>query len=105
MWLQWWMHVSEGTITVEGAKDRDKYNRNLALNTNALFISCISKINNTLIDNAEDVDVVVLMPVIEYSKTYSRALASLWNYYRDEPTNPPDDNHNADPTTNSESFK
>ena len=54
---------------------------------NALFISCISKINGVLIDNAEDLDVVMLVyNLIEYSKNYSKTLGSLLNYYRDEPT-------------------
>ena len=35
--------------------------RKLAFKNNPTFVSCISKINNTLIDNAEDLDVV--MPV------------------------------------------
>ena len=30
------------------------YEKKLAFKNNAPFISCISKINNTLIDNAED---------------------------------------------------
>ena len=77
--------IVKGTITVEGAKDRDKYSRNLFLKKNAPFISCISKINNTFINNAEDLDIV--MPIMynffEYSKNYSKASDSLWNYYRD----------------------
>ena len=52
---------------------------------NALFTSCISKINNTLIDNAEYLDFVMLMyNLIENSKNYSQITESLWNYYRDE---------------------
>ena len=50
--------------------------------------------------------------LLEYSKNYRKTTGSLWNYYRDEPNNPPlndDDpptiNYNADPITNSESFK
>ena len=50
--------------------------------------------------------------LLEYSKSYRKTTGSLWNYYRDEPNNPPlndDDpptiNYNADPITNSESFK
>ena len=61
--------IIKGDITVEGAQNRDKYNRNLVLKNNAPFISCISKINSALIDNAEDLDVV--MPaygLLEYSK-------------------------------------
>ena len=33
--------VVKGTITAEGAENRDKYNRNLVLKYNAPFISCI----------------------------------------------------------------
>ena len=46
--------VVKGDITAEGAQNRDKYNRNLVLKSIAPFISCISKINGALIDNAED---------------------------------------------------
>ena len=37
------------------------YDKKLAFKNNVLFISCISKINNTLIDNAEDLDIVIPM--------------------------------------------
>ena len=43
--------------------------------------------------------------LIEYSKNYRSSTGSLWNYYRDEPNNPPADNYNADPTENSASTK
>ena len=43
--------------------------------------------------------------LLEYSKNYRKTTGSLWNYYRDEPNNPPLNNYNADPITNSESFK
>ena len=40
---------------------------------NAPFISRIRKINNTLIDDAEDLDIVMPMyNLIEYSKNYSK---------------------------------
>ena len=49
---------------------------------------------------------------LEYSQNYRKTTGSLWNYYRDEPNNPPlnyDDpstvKYNADPITNSEYFK
>ena len=59
------------------------------------------------------VDIVMLMyNLLEYNKNYRKKTGSLWNYYRDEPDNPPlndDDpptfNYNADPIANSESFK
>ena len=41
----------------------------------------------------------------EHSKNYRKTTASLWNYYRDVLTNPSNDNYNANPMTNSASFK
>ena len=43
--------------------------------------------------------------LLEYSKNYRKTTGSLWNYYRDEPNNPPGTVYNAHPITNSESFK
>ena len=108
--------VVKGDITLTKTNGRgtiDIRNRFLAFKNNAPFTNCISKINNVLIDNAEDLDVVMPMyNLIEYSKNYRKTTGSLWNYYRDEPKDPPlndDDpptiNYNADPITNSESFK
>ena len=52
----------------------------------APFISRFSKINNVLIDIAEDVDVVMPMyNLIEYTKNYSKTTKSLYNFYRGEP--------------------
>ena len=46
----------------------------------------LAKNNNTLIDNAEDLDIVIPMyNLFEYSKNYRKTTGSLWNYYRDEP--------------------
>ena len=60
--------------------DNDAYDKKLAFKNNALFISCISKINNTLIDNAEDLDIVMHMyNLLEYSKNYRKTSGSLWN--------------------------
>ena len=65
--------------------DNDAYKK-LALKNNAPCLSCISKINNTLIDNAEDLDNVMPMyNFTEYSKNYRKTTGSIWNYYRDEP--------------------
>ena len=62
------------------------------------FINCISKINGVKIDNAEDLDVVMPMyNLLEYSKNYRKTTHSLWNDYRDGPSNPL--------CYNSESFK
>ena len=77
--------VLKGTITVINP-DNNAYDNELAFKNNAAFVSCISKINNTLIDNAEDLDIVMPMyNLLEYSKNYSKTTGSFWNYYRDEP--------------------
>ena len=83
-------------------------NRPLAFKNNAPFIGCISKINNTLIDNSEVLDVAMPMyNLLEYSKNYSKTTGSLWNYCRDELADDINDNNN-NPNKNvikSESFK
>ena len=43
--------------------------------------------------------------LIEYSKNYRKTAGILWNYYIYEDNNSPADNYNADPITNSASFK
>ena len=43
--------------------------------------------------------------LLEYSKNYRKTTGSLWNYYRDEPNNPPPADYNEEPITNYESFK
>ena len=89
--------VVKGTITVTDP-DNAKRNKSVAFKNNAPFINCISKINGVKIDNAEDLDVVMPMyNLLEYSKNYRKTTGSLWNYYRDEPSNPL--------SSNSESFK
>ena len=68
------------------APDNDAYGKKLTLKNNAPFIGCVSKIDNTLIGNTEDLDIVMSMyNLIEYSKNYRKITGSLWNYYRDEP--------------------
>ena len=66
--------------------------------------SCITKINNTQVEDAQDIDIVMPMyNVIEYSNAYSKTSGSLWQYYRD------DNNSNIidffDSNSNSTSFK
>ena len=67
-----------------------KRNKAIAFKNNAAFINCISKIKNGVkIDNAEDLDVVMTMyNLLDCIKNYKETTGSLWNYYRDEPSNP-----------------
>ena len=78
-----------GTITFTanaGANNmRDKKDRPLILKNNAPFVSCITKINNELIEDAEDLDIVMPMyNLLEYGKNYKKTVGSFYNYYRDE---------------------
>ena len=54
--------VVKRAITGEGDDNDKTRNKKLIFKTNAPFRSCISKIDNTFINNAEDLDIV--MPII-----------------------------------------
>ena len=101
--------IIKGDATLTNATNRDFIdvrNRFLAFKNDAPFTNCISKINNVLIDNVEDLDNVIPMyHLLEYSKNYLKTTGTLQNYYKDDPNNCPRDNYNADPITNSASFK
>ena len=100
------LNRSLGKIIVKADVNRDRLNRSLVFKNNAQFISFISKINNVLIDKAEDLDIAIPMyNLSEHSKNYRKTTGNLWNYYRDKPNNPPADNYNADPITNSAPFQ
>ena len=77
------------TITVPNTAPAaaDPNNRkNIIIKNCGPFTNCISEINNTQIDNAKDIDIVMRMHnSIEYSDNYSKTFGSLWHYYRDEP--------------------
>ena len=92
-----------GTITILGAgnddvtKRADERCKGVKFKNCAPFTKCISRINNTDIDNAQDIDIVMPMyNLIEYSHNYLKTSGSLWQYYKDDPNNN---------TENSESFK
>ena len=82
----------KGTITITGAgnddaaKRLDERNKGVIFKNCAPFTKCISRINNTDIDNAQDIDIVMPMyNLIEYSDNYSKTSESLWQYYKDDP--------------------
>ena len=62
--------IVKGTFTVTNP-NQNAYDKKLAFKNNARFVSCISRINNTLIDNAENLDIVMsLYKLLEYRKNY-----------------------------------
>ena len=67
--------------------DNNNNNNKIVFKDCTPFTDCISEINNTQIENAKYIDVVMLIcNLIEYSDNYSKASGSLWQYNRDEPT-------------------
>ena len=78
----------KGTITVPntvaaGAAVNDT-NKKVIFKNCTPFTDCITEINNTQTDEKFHV-VMPMYNLIEYSDAYSKTLASLWQYYRDEP--------------------
>ena len=70
--------VVKGTTTVEGNNNAKNRNKKLTFKNNSPFRLSISKINNTFIDNAEDLDVVMPMyNLLEYSDNYSMKFVEL----------------------------
>ena len=71
-------NLVNGTITVNGivngaGNEINTRSRPLILKNNALFVSCITKINNELIEDTEDLDVVMPMcNLLGYSKTIEK---------------------------------
>ena len=75
----------KGRRSVTGNNVVNRRNKKLPFQNNAPFRSCISKFNNTFIDNVEDLDVVMTMHnLLECSSNYSMTRGSLQNYYGDE---------------------
>ena len=93
----------EGTITITGegadaaAERADERDKGVTFKNCAPFTKCISRINNTDIDNTHDIDIVIPMyNLIKYNDNYSKTSGSLWQYYKDHPN---------DNLTDYESFK
>ena len=77
--------VVTGKITL-ASPDNNAYDKKLVFKNNGPFINCVGKINNTLIDDAYNLDVVTpLYNLLQYSKNYKKTTGILWNYYRVEP--------------------
>ena len=89
-------HYSDAYILVKGiiivnntaAADADGNNTNkkVIFKNCAPFTNCKGEINNTQVDNAKDIYVVMSMyNLIEDSDNYSKTFGSLWQYCKDIP--------------------
>ena len=78
---------SDAYILVTGditATDGDA-NTKVAFKNCAPFTKCVTHVNNEHVDNADNLDNVMLMyNLIEYSDNYSDTSRSLWHFKRDE---------------------
>ena len=93
----------KGAITITGggadASEQREYkvNKQLTFKNCSPFSNCITQINNTQINNAKGLDVVMSMyKLIEYSNSYAKTSGRVWQHYKDDPN---------DSITDSESFK
>ena len=78
----------KGTIAVaqETAAAPNNANEKVIFKNCALFTNCMFRINNTQIDDAHDIDVIMVMyNLIEYIDYYSKKSRILWQYCKGEP--------------------
>ena len=80
----------KGTISVNNTAAAgaaaNNTNKKVIFKNYAPFTNCINGINNTQIDNAKDIDIVMPMyNLIEYSDNYAKTIGSLWQYCKDIP--------------------
>ena len=66
--------VPETSVT--GAETNNT-NKEVVFKNRSPITNCISEINNTQIDNAKDIDIILPYMLIEYSNNYSKTLGSL----------------------------
>ena len=80
----------KGTITVSNTAaapaGANNTNKKVIFKICAPFTICISEINNTQVDNAKDIDIVMPMyNLIECSDNYAKISGSLWQYCKGIP--------------------
>ena len=77
-------NLVKGIITITGAgadaaaRQADERDKDVAFKNFAPFINCISEINNTQVNNAKDIDIVMpIYNLIEYSDNYAKTTGIL----------------------------
>ena len=84
--------ISVNNTAAAAADAANNTNKKVIFKNCAPFTNCISEINNTQVDNAKDIDLVMPMyNLIEYGDNYAKTSGSLWQYCLDIP--PLDDNN------------
>ena len=82
--------LAKGNITVDNTTaacaDANNADKKAIFKNCAPFTNCISEINNTQIDNAKDIEIVIPMyNLIGYSDNYLTKSVNLWQYCKDAP--------------------
>ena len=78
-------NISVNNTAAQGA-NANNTNKQVIFKNCAPFTNCISEINNTQIDNAKDIHIVMSMyNLIEYSDNYAETTGNLWQYCKDIP--------------------
>ena len=77
-------NISVNDIAAEGAAANNT-NKKVIFKNCPPFTKCLSKINNIDIDNAQEIDIIMLMNDLEYSNNYSKTSGGLWQYCKDMP--------------------
>ena len=82
--------LAKGTITANNiatvVADANNTNKKVIFKNYAPFTNCTSEINNTQVDNAKDIDIVIpIYSLTEYSDNYSKTSGSLWQCCKDIP--------------------
>ena len=103
----------KGTISVNNTAAQgaaaNNTNKKVIFKNCAPFTNCISEINNTQIENAKDIDIVMPMyNLIEHSDNYAKSTGSLWQFCKDIPARNANDEiieFTLDNTTDSFKFK
>ena len=80
----------KGTISVNDTAAAgaavNNTNKKVIFKNCAPFTNCINEINNTQVDKAKDIDIVMHMyNLIEHSDNYVKTTGSLWQYCKDIP--------------------
>ena len=104
--------IVKDKATVIDTADTKKRNKKLTFKNNAPLRSCISNFRNTFVDNAKDLNIVMLMySPLEYSDNCSMTSRSLQNCYRYKVSDATNENDAANyriiknKTTKSKSFE
>ena len=80
--------LAKGTILIaaQGGDNPNNANKKVIFKNCSPFTDCISEGNNTQIDDAQHIDVIMPMYNLMKYNDNSKTSGSLWQYYRDEPT-------------------